>query len=161
MVTSTLEEYPNKRNKSTREDDESDAVMEDSFERGMETHPRPRTPSPTSPTLSPESTIKIVRQTSVVPGLQDTENAVWDAAQRDAIFTSLSGARACSGSVKQVQAIIENRNRDEGEDVDYRKLSGHDSKVRQMEQQVRSKFHALPLIGLDDLLTMIVSFFLS
>jgi hypothetical protein len=41
-----------------------------------------------------------------------------------------------------VQAIIESRNRDEGEDVDYSKLSGHDFKVRQMEQQVC--FDALP-----------------
>jgi hypothetical protein len=45
-----------------------------------------------SSTLSPGSTIKIVRQTSVVPGLEDTESAVWDAAQRDAIFTSLGEA---------------------------------------------------------------------
>jgi hypothetical protein len=43
-------------------------------------------------TTSPGSTIKIVRQTSVVPGLEDTESAVWDAAQRDAVFTSLSEA---------------------------------------------------------------------
>jgi hypothetical protein len=49
---------------------------------------------------------------------------------------------ACRGLVKQVQAIIENRNRDDGEDVDYSKLSGHDFKVRQMEQQVC--FHVLP-----------------
>jgi hypothetical protein len=50
---------------------------------------------------------------------------------------------ACRGLVKQVQAIIESRNRDEGEDVDYSKLSGHDFKVRQMEQQVC--FDALPV----------------
>ncbi|CAK3790716.1 SLA2 Src like adaptor 2 [Lecanosticta acicola] len=43
---------------------------------------------------------------------------------------------ACRSLVRQVQSIIENRNRDEGEDVDYSKLSGHDFKVRQMEQQV-------------------------
>lgn len=43
---------------------------------------------------------------------------------------------ACRGLVKQVQAIIESRNRDDGEDMDYSKLSGHDFKVRQMEQQV-------------------------
>lgn len=43
---------------------------------------------------------------------------------------------ACRSLVRQVQNIIENRNRDEGEDVDYSKLSGHDFKVRQMEQQV-------------------------
>lgn len=90
ISTSTLEEYPNKRNKSTREEDESDAVMEDSFERGLKTPLRPKTPSPMSPTLSPGSTIKIVRQTSVVPGLEDTENAVWDAAKRDSVISSLS-----------------------------------------------------------------------
>lgn len=43
---------------------------------------------------------------------------------------------ACRALVKQVQAIIESRNKDDGEDVDYSKLSGHDFKVRQMEQQV-------------------------
>lgn len=43
---------------------------------------------------------------------------------------------ACRSLVRQVQSIIENRNKDD-EDVDYSKLSGHDFKVRQMEQQVR------------------------
>jgi hypothetical protein len=88
--TSPLGEYPNKRNKSIRGKDESEAPLEDSFEGGLETPSRPRTPSPMSPTLSPGSTIKIVRQTSVVPGLEDTENAVWDAAKRDSVISSLS-----------------------------------------------------------------------
>jgi hypothetical protein len=64
---------------------------------------------------------------------------------------------ACRGLVKQVQAIIENRNRDEGEDIDYTKLSGHDFKVRQMEQQVCfSLFCHLSLSVLNRLLTMAV-----
>jgi len=92
MDNSLLEKRPNKRSKSERGDNEDDAATEDSFERGLETPPRPRTPSLMSSTLSPGSTIKIIRQTSVVPGLEDTESAVWDAAQRDAIFTSLSEA---------------------------------------------------------------------
>lgn len=89
MDNSPLEEHPNKRSKNERGENENGAAMEDSFERGLETPPRPRTPSPMSSTPSPGSTVKIVRQTSVVPGLEDTESAVWDAAQRDAIFTSL------------------------------------------------------------------------
>ncbi|KAK3679612.1 sla2 Src-like adaptor 2 [Vermiconidia calcicola] len=43
---------------------------------------------------------------------------------------------ACRGLVRQVQQIIESRQKEEGEDVDYSALSGHDFKVRQMEQQV-------------------------
>ncbi|KAK5144284.1 hypothetical protein LTR04_001622 [Oleoguttula sp. CCFEE 6159] len=43
---------------------------------------------------------------------------------------------ACRGLVKQVQAIIAQRNRDGEDAVDYSKLSGHEFKVRQMEQQV-------------------------
>jgi hypothetical protein len=87
-----LEKRPEKRSKSERGENGDDATTRDSFAQGLETPPQPRTPSPMSSTLSPGSTIKIVRQTSVVPGLEDTENAVWDAAQRDAIFTSLSEA---------------------------------------------------------------------
>lgn len=113
MGTSTLEEYPNKRNRNTRKDDESDADMEDSFEKRMETPLRPKTPLRMSPSLSPGSTIKIVRQPSVVPGLQDTENAVWEAAQRDAIFTSLSEAHQknllstalCLGSEEGIEEL--------------------------------------------------------
>ena len=43
---------------------------------------------------------------------------------------------ACRSLVRQVQQIIESRQRDGEEDVDYSQLSGHDFKVRQMEQQV-------------------------
>ena len=39
-----------------------------------------------------QSTIKIVRQTSVVSGLEGTESHVWDAAQQDTIFTALCEA---------------------------------------------------------------------
>ncbi|MCJ1435702.1 sla2 Src-like adaptor 2 [Xylographa pallens] len=44
--------------------------------------------------------------------------------------------KACRALVRQVQEIISQRNRDEGEEVDYGKLSGHEFKVREMEQQV-------------------------
>ncbi|KAF2482052.1 SLA2 Src like adaptor 2 [Neohortaea acidophila] len=43
---------------------------------------------------------------------------------------------ACRSLVRQVQAIIESRQKDEDGEVDYSQLSGHDFKVRQMEQQV-------------------------
>ncbi|KAL7779326.1 hypothetical protein CFE70_008829 [Pyrenophora teres f. teres 0-1] len=43
---------------------------------------------------------------------------------------------ACRSLVRQVQAIIAQKNRDEGESVDYSKLGDHEFKVRQMEQQV-------------------------
>lgn len=44
--------------------------------------------------------------------------------------------KACRSLVRQVQEIISQRNKDEGEEVDYTKLSGHEFKVREMEQQV-------------------------
>ena len=47
--------------------------------------------------------------------------------------------KACRTLVRQVQEIISQRNKDEGEDVDYGKLSGHEFKVREMEQQVCTK----------------------
>ena len=43
---------------------------------------------------------------------------------------------ACRALVRQVQEIIKERNREDGEAVDYGKLSGHEFKVREMEQQV-------------------------
>ena len=48
--------------------------------------------------------------------------------------------KACRSLVRQVQEIISQRNKDEGEDVDYSKLSGHEFKVREMEQQVRFQY---------------------
>jgi hypothetical protein len=48
---------------------------------------------------------------------------------------------ACRGLVRQVQGIIDARGREGEDDVDYAKLSGHDFKIRQMEQQVRFLFH--------------------
>ncbi|KAK5010318.1 hypothetical protein LTR28_010597 [Elasticomyces elasticus] len=43
---------------------------------------------------------------------------------------------ACRSLVKQVQAIIQGKRDADGEGVDYATLSGHEFKVRQMEQQV-------------------------
>lgn len=43
---------------------------------------------------------------------------------------------ACRSLVRQVQEIIAEKNRGEEEGVDYSKLSGHEFKVREMEQQV-------------------------
>ncbi|KAG2000871.1 hypothetical protein GB937_010748 [Aspergillus fischeri] len=43
---------------------------------------------------------------------------------------------ACCALVRQVQDIISERNRDEGETVDYAKLSSQEFKVREIEQQV-------------------------
>ena len=42
---------------------------------------------------------------------------------------------ACRSLVRQVQDIIKQKQRDEGESVDYTALSGHEFKVREMEQQ--------------------------
>lgn len=83
---STPKDRPNKRSKS-----EDGAAPDDSPKRAVspETTPRPRTSSPTSTTASPGSILELVRQTSVVPGLENTEKAVWDAAQRDSIINSL------------------------------------------------------------------------
>ena len=52
---------------------------------------------------------------------------------------------ACKALVRQVQEIIAGRNKDE-EHVDYSKLSGHEFKVQEMEQQVRlfNTFSTLP-----------------
>lgn len=89
---SISEEHPNKRSKSDRGQNEVDTTTEDSVNRtsGPEAQPRLQTPSLTSTTFSPGSIIEIVRQHSVVPGLEGTESAVWDAARRDPIFRSLS-----------------------------------------------------------------------
>ncbi|KAI9829736.1 MAG: sla2 Src-like adaptor 2 [Phylliscum demangeonii] len=43
---------------------------------------------------------------------------------------------ACRSLVRQVQDIIARRNQDDADVVDYTKLSGHEFKVREMEQQV-------------------------
>jgi hypothetical protein len=45
---------------------------------------------------------------------------------------------ACRALVRQVQEIIAERNQDDTERVDYAKLSSHEFKVREMEQQVRT-----------------------
>jgi hypothetical protein len=43
---------------------------------------------------------------------------------------------ACKSLVRQVQEIIAAKNRDEGEEVNWSELSGHEFKVQEMEQQV-------------------------
>ncbi|PYH33090.1 cytoskeleton assembly control protein Sla2 [Aspergillus piperis CBS 112811] len=43
---------------------------------------------------------------------------------------------ACRALVRQVQDIIKEKNQDDSEAVDYSKLSSHEFKVREMEQQV-------------------------
>ena len=43
---------------------------------------------------------------------------------------------ACKSLVRQVQSIIAAKNRDEGDDVNWAELSGHEFKVQEMEQQV-------------------------
>lgn len=48
---------------------------------------------------------------------------------------------ACRALVRQVQAMIKDRN-SEDEEVDYSKLGHHEFKVREMEQQVRVPFRA-------------------
>ena len=44
---------------------------------------------------------------------------------------------ACRGLVRQVQEIIKERGREDEEDLDYNKLSGHELKVIEIEKQVR------------------------
>lgn len=44
--------------------------------------------------------------------------------------------QACRSLVRQVQEMIAHENRESGEDIDYSSLSGHEFKVREMEQQV-------------------------
>jgi hypothetical protein len=47
---------------------------------------------------------------------------------------------ACRSLVRQVQDIIAQRNKANGDSIDYTKLSEHEFKVEQMEQQVRRSF---------------------
>jgi len=61
--------------------------------------------------------------------------------------SSKAVTNACRSLVRQVQAIIENRKKDEGDEIDYAKLSGHDFKVRQMEQQVCFDFRCGEAFG--------------
>ena len=49
---------------------------------------------------------------------------------------SKSVTGACRSLVRQVQEIIAVKNNRDGDTVDYSKLSGHEFKVREMEQQV-------------------------
>lgn len=54
---------------------------------------------------------------------------------------------ACRALVRQVQDIIKEKNHDDSEAVDYTKLSSHEFKVREMEQQVR-RYLIFSLTGL-------------
>ena len=83
---------PSKRSRSNESESGDDAAT-DTLSRltfSPERTPRLRESSPTSTTASPGSILEIVRQTSAVPGLGDTEEAVWDAAQKDSVICSLS-----------------------------------------------------------------------
>lgn len=51
---------------------------------------------------------------------------------------------ACRSLVRQVQEMIAAKHRDDADAIDYAKLSGHEFKVQEMEQQV-SPFFPLPL----------------
>lgn len=73
--------------------------------------------------------------------------------------SSKAVTNACRSLVNQVKAIIENRQRDADENVDYSKLSGHDFKVAQMEQQV--SFHRCPLYMIHKLIQSTRSKFYS
>jgi hypothetical protein len=88
-------DHPNKRSKGDDSESEDTAATDDFARRTFspEATPRLRTPSPTFVTVSPSSAITIVRQTSAVPGLEDTEKAVWDAAHRDSVIRSLPSER--------------------------------------------------------------------
>ena len=56
--------------------------------------------------------------------------------QEDLEQASKAVGAACRALVRQVQAIIRERNQDGEEKVDYSKLGAHEFKVREMEQQV-------------------------
>lgn len=89
---STPKNRANKRRKSDGGESEGGAATNHSSKRAasLGTIPRSRTASPTGTAATSGSARVIVRQNSVLPGLQDTETAVWDAAKRDSIISSLS-----------------------------------------------------------------------
>ncbi|KAM0714625.1 hypothetical protein Q7P37_009921 [Cladosporium fusiforme] len=105
---SALEDLPNKRGKCDEGESEHSAATDDLAKRrvNLDTTPRPRTSSPTCTTASPGSTLEVVRQTSVVSGLENTEKAVWDAAQRDTL--SLGSEEG----IKELQRFVHNARRD-------------------------------------------------
>jgi hypothetical protein len=125
FACSTPAERPKKRSKSDEGENEDDTATEDSPTRtvGLKTHPPPRTPSLKSNTPSPGSTIEVVRQASVIPGLEGTESAVWNAAREDLIFRSLSPKdqrkMVCTAvslgsekGIKELQRFVYNARRD-------------------------------------------------
>jgi hypothetical protein len=104
LYYSTPEERPNKRSKGDGGENVDGAATNDSPIRTVspETTPQTKTSSSTLTTASPGSTIEVVRQTSVVPGLQYTEKAVWDAAQRDSVINSLP----CEQQTKMIHTAL-------------------------------------------------------
>jgi len=118
---------PNKRSRSNEGKSEDGAATDYLTGRTFspETTPRPTTPSPTFIIDTPGSTLEIVRQTSVVPGLEDTEKAVWNAAQRNRTISSLPREQQtkmihsalCLGSekgIEELQRFVYNARRDGG-----------------------------------------------
>ena len=73
--------------------------------------------------------------------------------QEDLEQASKAVGAACRALVRQVQAIIRERNQDGEEKVDYSKLGAHEFKVREMEQQVCYSPTG-NVMGLDSVLTM-------
>ncbi|GAB7336896.1 hypothetical protein MBLNU13_g00813t2 [Cladosporium sp. NU13] len=122
---SISEEHLNKRHKSGRDWNGVDTTTADSLDRtiGLKAQLRPQTPPLKSTTPSAPPTIELVRQTSVVSGLEDTESAVWDAARRDLIFCSLvpkdQRKLVCTAvslgsdkGIKELQRFVYNARRD-------------------------------------------------
>lgn len=67
---------------------------------------------------------------------------------------------ACRALVRQVQDIIKEQNREDTEAEDYTKLSSHEFKVREMEQQVRFFFFFFsPFLSIS--LRLLITFLLS
>jgi hypothetical protein len=144
------EEHPNKRQKSGRDWDRVDTTMVDSFDRtiGLKAQLRPRTPPLKSTTPSAPPTIELVRQTSVVSGLEDTESAVWDAARGDPVFRSLGPkdqkklvytavSLGSDKGIKEVQRFVYNARRD-GKQKDKSLASEFDLSVPRSDGVVRN-----------------------
>lgn len=60
--------------------------------------------------------------------------------------------QACRSLVRQVQDMIAHKNRESGDDIDYSTLSGHEFKVREMEQQVIFLFLSLVALRINPFL---------
>jgi len=78
MDNAPLQEHPNKCSKTDRGENEDNAAKNDSLSEtnSLDIQTQPRTPSLKSTTPSSPKTIEIVRQVSMVPGLEGTKSAV-------------------------------------------------------------------------------------